>query len=147
MAPVGHPVLAAADGTVIIATVRLADGGLIMIDHGPWDDIRHLYTFYAHLSRLDVRAGARVRRGDVIGAVGRTGSLAGQLPHLHFETRTTVGPGSVRTLGGEPFLWGRGRRTEDPANFWLLEGQRIAPFRPGAPVPEGARGLTYPVAC
>ena len=42
-------------------------------------------TFYAHLARLDVRVGERVRTGEEVGIVGATGDATG--PHLHFEVR------------------------------------------------------------
>lgn len=77
-APKGTPILAAADGVVAFSG-RNGDYGLVVeIDHG-----YGYITRYAHASELEVRTGQRVKRGDVIAAVGSTGlSVA---PHLHYE--------------------------------------------------------------
>jgi murein DD-endopeptidase MepM/ murein hydrolase activator NlpD len=76
--PTGLPVYAAADGVVLHAEREPAYGNAIVIDHG------HGYkTLYAHLSRISVRKGQRVERGDTIGALGSTGRSTG--PHLHYE--------------------------------------------------------------
>jgi murein DD-endopeptidase MepM/ murein hydrolase activator NlpD len=60
-------------------------GYLVSIAHG--NGIR---TMYAHLSRIDVRVGARVAAGHQIGLVGSTGHSTG--PHLHFEVRVRGAP-------------------------------------------------------
>jgi hypothetical protein len=75
----GTPVLAPADGVVILAADHpfTLEGNLLMIDHG-----MGLSSAFLHLSRIDVRAGDRVVRGQVIGAVGRSGRATG--PHLHW---------------------------------------------------------------
>lgn len=75
---VGTPVVAPADGTVIFAGWESGYGRLIIIDHG-----YGIITRYAHLSKFYVEAGNRVKRGEVIGAVGNTGMTTG--PHLHYE--------------------------------------------------------------
>jgi len=77
--PEGSRVFATADGTVIEATERSASTGkTIIIDHG-----NGYQTEYRHLSRIDVKKGQKVRRGDIIGLSGNTGlSFA---PHLHYE--------------------------------------------------------------
>ena len=80
-APSGTPVYAARAGTVVYAD--WADGGwgfLVVVDHG-----HHERTFYAHLSRIDVRRGVWIAQGVRVGAVGATGDATG--PHLHFEVR------------------------------------------------------------
>jgi murein DD-endopeptidase MepM/ murein hydrolase activator NlpD len=80
-APSGTPVYAARAGRVVYAD--WADGGwgfLVVVDHG-----RHERTFYAHLSRIDVRRGVWIAEGVRVGAVGATGDASG--PHLHFEVR------------------------------------------------------------
>lgn len=79
-APTGTPVYATADGLVSRANRFSSYGLYISIDHGA-----ELETRYAHLSRLAVAAGDRVRKGQVIGYVGSTGRSTG--PHLHYEVR------------------------------------------------------------
>lgn len=80
VAPVGTPIVAAADGVVVAAEYHNEFGNMVDIDHGDG-----LTSRYAHLSRLDVSTGRLVKRGDEIGAVGNTGRSTG--PHLHFEVR------------------------------------------------------------
>lgn len=82
-APTGTLIRAPADGLVTLAeTGMYFEGGLILIDHGLW-----LESALLHLSRIDVEAGQRVSKGDVIGAVGATGRATG--PHLHWSLKWT----------------------------------------------------------
>jgi murein DD-endopeptidase MepM/ murein hydrolase activator NlpD len=77
-APVGTPILAAAGGVVASAEYNPAFGHMVVIDHG-----NGLQTLYAHASRIDVRLGEIVRKGQQIARVGSTGRSTGS--HLHFE--------------------------------------------------------------
>ena len=77
-APTGAPVRSVADGFVDFAGAMNGYGNVIKVDHGRGD-----ITLYAHLSRIDVRRGQPVQRGQRIGGVGSTGWATG--PHLHFE--------------------------------------------------------------
>ena len=79
-APEGTPVFATADGRVEFASRRTADGNVVDIHHG-----YNYLTRYAHLSRIAVKPGQTVRRGDMIGLVGSTGKSTA--PHLHYEVR------------------------------------------------------------
>ena len=80
-APVGTPVYAARAGQVSIAGwSRFGYGLHVIIDHGESHE-----TLYAHMSRIVVRPGQWVDRGELIGYVGSTGWSTG--PHLHFELR------------------------------------------------------------
>lgn len=79
-APAGTPVYAAAAGTVVESGRRGAYGEVVVVRHGG-----DLESLYAHLERRLVRAGESVRRGQVVGLVGRTGNATGD--HLHFELR------------------------------------------------------------
>ena len=83
MAPRGTPVVAAEDGKVVrLFTSNL--GGLTVYQFDPTETYCY---YYAHLDRYspDVREGAPVRRGQVIGYVGSTGDASPEAPHLHFE--------------------------------------------------------------
>ncbi len=78
-APAGTPVMAAADGTVTFAGANGNYGRFVRIRHGSGEFV----TEYAHLSRILVGVGQRVRQEDVIGRVGMTGLATG--PHLHYQ--------------------------------------------------------------
>lgn len=98
LAATGTPVHAADSG--VVATVQSPGqsggyGNFVCIQHRP-----HLATCSAHLSAFaaTVRPGARVRRGDVIGLVGSTGSSSA--PHLHFEVRR--GPAECAACAVDP---------------------------------------------
>ncbi len=81
MAPIGTPVLAAAEGNVIYAGDQVRGyGNMVVLKHGDG-----LVTVYAHNSRLLVRAGDSVTVGQEIARVGDTGRSTA--PHLHFEVR------------------------------------------------------------
>jgi murein DD-endopeptidase MepM/ murein hydrolase activator NlpD len=76
----GTPVLATAAGIVREAGSEPGYGKLVVIDHG-----YGFSTAYGHNSRILVKVGQRVRRGDVIAAAGNTGRSSG--PHVHYEVR------------------------------------------------------------
>lgn len=78
--PTGTPVYATADGLVETAKNFSSYGLYVRIEHGA-----RLETRYAHMSRLAVAAGERVKKGDIIGYIGSTGRSTG--PHLHYEVR------------------------------------------------------------
>lgn len=76
-AAAGTPIHAAAAGVVKIVQPFNVLGGTVAIDHG-----QGLETMYLHMSKLNVAAGARVKKGEVIGYAGATGRANG--PHLHW---------------------------------------------------------------
>lgn len=77
-APIGTKVFAPADGVIVNAHWDGAYGNVVEVDHG-----FGLKTKYAHLSKFTVNAGERIKRGQLLGAVGTTGRSTG--PHLHYE--------------------------------------------------------------
>jgi murein DD-endopeptidase MepM/ murein hydrolase activator NlpD len=88
--PTGTAVHVAADGMVIQAEMVTGGyGRLVVVDHGGG-----IQTYYAHLSRIYVRGGQEVRRGDLVGAVGSTGRVTA--PHLHYEVRVGGTPMNPR---------------------------------------------------
>jgi murein DD-endopeptidase MepM/ murein hydrolase activator NlpD len=77
-APMGAPIVAPAGGVVVRVTKETGYGNVLEVDHG-----NGIVTKYAHCSRIVVRMGERVKRGQVIANVGNTGLSTG--PHLHYE--------------------------------------------------------------
>lgn len=76
----GTPVRATADGTVSFAGWEGGYGKLVVLNHG-----NGFSTYYGHLSEIRAGVGRTVKRGEVIGLLGATGSTTG--PHLHYEIR------------------------------------------------------------
>jgi len=76
--PQKTPVMATADGIVSFSGINGGSGNLVVLEHG------HGYTtLYAHNSKLKVKVGQKVKRGDVISYSGSTGNSTG--PHVHYE--------------------------------------------------------------
>ena len=80
-APTGSSILAAASGSVVIATYSASAGNYVMINHGGG-----VYTVYMHMNSIGVSVGQSVSQGQQIGTVGSTGYSTG--PHLHFGIRS-----------------------------------------------------------
>jgi hypothetical protein len=74
----GSPVMTTADGVVTMAKKNGSMGLTVEVNHG-----NGFKTRYAHLSKIYVRRGQRLKRGEALGAVGNTGRSTG--PHLHYE--------------------------------------------------------------
>jgi len=88
-APYGELVAAGGSGEVIYAGRDSGYGRLVIVDHG-----RDVETFYGHLSKIFVREGQRVSRGQDVGAVGASGRATGA--HLHYEVRVNNEPVNPR---------------------------------------------------
>ncbi len=84
----GTPIRAAADGHVAAVSSDPASGNRLELDHGQVGG-HHLATIYLHAQGYSVRAGASVRRGQVVGHVGSTGWSTGC--HLHFTVKLDGG--------------------------------------------------------
>lgn len=85
-APTGTEVVACKGGKVLEAKDGVSFGGsyglAVIIDHG-----QGMKAVYAHLSKINVKAGDKVKAGQKIGEIGSTGNSTG--PHLHLEVRTS----------------------------------------------------------
>jgi len=92
-APVGSPITAARDGIVQFASRQGGYGRLVILDHGDG-----LTTWYGHASKILVRVGQPISKGEVIALVGTSGNVTG--PNVHFEVRrnnTPLDPGPFLT--------------------------------------------------
>lgn len=78
--PPGSPIKAPAEGVVIFAGYSGGYGQVVVLDHG-----YGIVTLYAHASKLNVKLGDSVSRGDTLSFVGSTGASTG--PHVHYEVR------------------------------------------------------------
>jgi murein DD-endopeptidase MepM/ murein hydrolase activator NlpD len=105
--PVGTEVFAAQDGTVCPGGWGSAYGTAILIDQAAIEGPPRIaggWAIYAHLSKVFVKAGDKVKKGDKIGLSGNTGNSTG--PHLHYEVRN-----QQRWTGG---------KDQDPMPFYNL---------------------------
>ncbi len=84
-APAGSPIEATANGTVVFAGWETGYGNMVVIDHG-----FGIVTKFAHASKILIRVGDKVRRGQAIALVGNTGLSTG--PHLHYEVHVNGRP-------------------------------------------------------
>ena len=79
-APRGTPVFAANAGIVKMAENLFYSGNMVIIDHG-----NLIFTIYAHLSKIEVKAGQPIEKGQRLGLTGATGRVSG--PHLHWGVK------------------------------------------------------------
>ncbi len=95
---IGTPIYAAGDGTVQFIDWKGGYGKFLLINHND-----HLSTAYAHASRFSkkLKKGSKVKQGDVIAYVGKSGRVTG--PHLHYEVRINgkqVNPMKFKSIPG-----------------------------------------------
>lgn len=96
-APMGAPIRAANAGKVVLASDLYLSGRTVIIDHG-----LGVFSSYGHMSKLLVKRGTEVAKGDILGRAGSTGRSTG--PHLHWAVRiydARVDPFSLLALGLE----------------------------------------------
>ena len=121
VADTGTRVIASAGGVVIGAEFHPQYGNLIEIDHG-----NDFSSRYAHLSKIAVKPGQIVKRGQVIGASGNTGRSTG--PHLHFEVRfkgVAQNPARFLQSGTQLALSEPGSKTALPVGRRAAPGGRV----------------------
>ena len=76
----GAPVVVSNSGTVVLAKELFYEGNCVIVDHG-----QRFFTIYMHLSKIEVKAGNKLGKGERLGLSGQTGRVTG--PHLHMGVR------------------------------------------------------------
>ena len=92
--PYGTPVKASNSGRVVLASDLYFAGKTVIIDHG-----MSVFTMYCHFSKIRVKRGKLVEKGEIIGEIGATGRVTG--PHLHWGVKVSgisVDPFSILSL-------------------------------------------------
>ncbi len=95
----GTPIVSSNHGKVVLADTLYLTGNTVIIDHG-----LNIFSIYAHMSKIDVKQGQQVKRGQLIGRIGTTGFSTG--PHLHYGMlvgNTYVNP--LPFFEASPFVW------------------------------------------
>ncbi len=125
----GTPVLAAADGLVVVAGSDSGTsygpqakfyGNLIVLEHHFPGIDRPVFTLYGHLSKIDVQTGQTVQSEDTIGEVGSTGFAIGS--HLHFEVR--LGKNDY-DAARNPVLWLKPLSDNNGNSFGIIAGRLV----------------------
>jgi murein DD-endopeptidase MepM/ murein hydrolase activator NlpD len=118
----GDEIRAANDGRVVMVRDCYTSGNTVLVEHGAG-----LITSYFHMSKFLVKSGQEVKRGELLGLVGKTGRVTG--PHLHFGAHIGTLWVNPQALLALPFPGG----VSPPATFPLPEA-------PDGGVPDGGSG-------
>ena len=123
----GDPIYAAMDGIAFDDSPGADYGKYVEIDHG-----NGFQTLYAHMDSSNVSPGQKIRKGDLIGRIGKTGNTTG--PHLHFEVRrgknNPVNPASLKgSVSGTNYL--TGNSTSSPGVRSMLGASSAADMEQG----------------
>lgn len=113
--PVGHPIVAIADGVVVYSEWDAGYGWYVRMEHR--DGNKSYSSMYCHLSEKGATAGTQVKAGQTIGKLGSTGNSTG--PHLHLEIRLINSDGQYKM--GTPMPKGR----VDPETFCIERGLNL----------------------
>jgi murein DD-endopeptidase MepM/ murein hydrolase activator NlpD len=139
--PIGTPITAVKNGTVLEASANTSWGGAygnaIIIDHG-----NGVHALYAHTSQMLVKKGQKVTEGQLIAKSGNTGNSSG--PHLHFETRVSPWRYTNKDVNPKVLLEGAAKTSIKAALGSAKKKNTPAPapskVYPGNPVDSEDRG-------
>jgi len=146
--PNGMPILAAADGIVVETDIGTCWGPTVVINHATGVDGKPLIAAYGHVGAIKVKAGQRVKRGQIIAALGNNHKdfkcIYG-VRHLHLQIGRQHRSGPKGTYWGHVKYLVDGKKGVNPHAYWADGPGRVTCFRKGATYPAGT--LTYPAPC
>jgi len=139
--PQGTPVFAIQDGKVLEAKTVVSwgssYGGAVIIDHGNGKRV-----IYAHLSKIEAKAGKKVTAGEQIGLSGNTGNSSG--PHLHLEARVSPWRYANKDVDPNPLINEKVKTSLKAKITAAIPDKRVAPepstAYPNDPVEPGEKG-------
>ena len=129
----GTPIIAPANGRVVGSFFEPMYGNHIVIDHGEDEAGLRVNTRFYHLQKRLVKKGDTVVRGQQIGTLGRTGLLAGGLPHLHYELAREVSRNRLEAI--------------DPNAYWMNGVGLVTCFDKAKQWTDQPFRTVYPVVC
>ena len=132
----GYPVIAAADGKVVLSETFNYAGQSIVIEHAVTNDNK-LLTAYIHLKKRLVKPGELVKRGQFIGMIGRTGKAWGKHDHLHWGVDLLP-----KGEADKAFY----KHHVNPHNYWYDGIGRVSCFEKNKEYADQSK-FTYPVPC
>ena len=145
----GQSILAAADGTVLEATVEHCWGPTIVVDHGKGFDGRKIIALYGHVGEMLVDDGDQIKRGQVIARLGDnqdTYQCIYGVRHLHFQIgREHRDQYSKGDYWGWAYFLEDGDRGVNPHPYWAGGQGKVTCFEPNRTYKPGS--LTYPIPC
>jgi murein DD-endopeptidase MepM/ murein hydrolase activator NlpD len=141
---IGDPIISAANGVVIDAGARYCMGPMIHVDHGTGSDGNSLLSFYLHASEILVKKDDVIKRGQLIGTVGKTGKSDG-VPHLHFSVYSKKRSPNPGDLGDA--LYVENKSSLNPHKYWSGGEFRPECFDPSNSYPTDHTVFTIPLQC
>lgn len=133
IAKLGTPVIAPANGHVVGSFFEPLYGNHVVIDHGKEEAGLRVNTRFFHLQKRLVEKGDTVVRGQQIGTLGRTGLLAGMVPHLHYELAREIDSGRIEAM--------------NPNVYWMNGVGLVTCFDKEKQWPDQPFKTVYPVVC
>ena len=117
----------------------------MLIHHGTAENDKPLYVLYAHMRKMIVKKGDKVKRGQQIAEMGEDifNTCGGGLHHLHFQV--SHNPNGLPMGWGWSYFVGDGWDAPNPHNYWADGAGKITCFDPDKTYK--ASGLTYPLKC
>jgi murein DD-endopeptidase MepM/ murein hydrolase activator NlpD len=141
---IGDPIISAADGVVIDSGTRRGMGTMIHVDHGTGSDGNRLLSFYLHASGVLVKKDDVIKRGQLIGKVGKTGRSDGG-PHLHFSSYSKKRSPNSGDWGY--IRWVERKSLLNPHKYWSGGAFRPECFEPSKTYPTDHTVFTIPLQC
>jgi murein DD-endopeptidase MepM/ murein hydrolase activator NlpD len=141
----GHEIVAAADGVVVLANYNDLRGSHVRIHHGLDSNKHDIYTEHYHVHGQLLKKGDKVKRGQTLGSMGPGASA--RIPHYHYIVTKEESPRKFIALDPSDYWFGIDQYKEKLGKGLDVGSFVIACFDPGVNYPKEPIRFTYPVKC